>query len=56
MSQWYSLIQWDPKERDLDVADLVDYLILLTGLISLGCWLTLRPSRYLAEDSSKKTH
>jgi hypothetical protein len=35
------LIQY-PTDRELDLADFVDYCILLVGLISLGFWLLKR--------------
>jgi hypothetical protein len=53
MSNWYSLIQWDSEQRELDVADFVDYAILLTGLVALGFRL-LRERRRTSSPHEKQ--
>jgi hypothetical protein len=37
-SAWYALIQY-PTDRELDLADFVDYFILLVGLVALAFWM-----------------
>ena len=48
MSSWYSLIEY-PKDRELDTADFVDYVILLTGFIALGFWMLRGRERHVLD-------
>ena len=55
MSSWYSLIEY-PKDRELDVADFVDYSILLTGLVALGFWMLRGRERFVDAELQDLNH
>jgi hypothetical protein len=53
MSSWYSLVEY-PRDRELNVADYVDYCILLTGFIALGFWMLRGRERHVFEADQQK--